>query len=107
MNKDLFWSKVDKSGDCWLWTGATTSGGYGNFGYTDPLGKRRYNSPHRLLWIELYGPIPSGLEVDHKCHDPASCSGGATCPHRRCVKPAHLILATPKRTSKRELRSNV
>jgi hypothetical protein len=25
-----FWEEVDKSGECWLWTGATTSAGYGD-----------------------------------------------------------------------------
>jgi hypothetical protein len=26
-----FWAKVDKSGDCWLWTGAKVNWGYGQF----------------------------------------------------------------------------
>lgn len=26
---DRFWSKVDKSGDCWKWIAAKDDGGYG------------------------------------------------------------------------------
>ena len=26
-----FWSKVDKSGECWLWTGRRDQDGYGRF----------------------------------------------------------------------------
>ena len=30
--EERFWAKVDKSGDCWLWTGAVDKGtGYGRF----------------------------------------------------------------------------
>lgn len=29
---ERFWSHVDKSGDCWLWTGGKTQYGYGQFG---------------------------------------------------------------------------
>lgn len=28
---ERFWSKVDKTDDCWLWTAATNRRGYGQF----------------------------------------------------------------------------
>lgn len=105
MDMERFWRKVDKSGDCWIWTGAISKGGYGNVCYIDQ-GKKRWNTPHRLLWIELHGPIQTGLEVDHVCHDPASCQGGAGCMHRRCVNPDHLQLTTPKQNSSPERNAN-
>lgn len=29
--EERFWAKVDKSGECWLWTSAISPGGYGAF----------------------------------------------------------------------------
>lgn len=45
---------------------------------------------HRVVYEIYIGPIPDGLVLDHTCHDPKTCDGGKTCPHRRCVNPAHL-----------------
>jgi hypothetical protein len=43
---ERFWSKVDKSGECWLWTAALTSEGYGVFGIYPGVAKRA----HRLAY---------------------------------------------------------
>ena len=37
---------------------------------------------HRAVWIERFGPIPNGLEVDHVCKN------------RSCVNTKHLRLLT-------------
>lgn len=68
-----FWGKVDMTETCWLWTGGVTSRGYGK---TTLDGKAIY--AHRAAYAALVGPIPTGAQVDHKCHD------------RRCVRPDHL-----------------
>ena len=39
------WSKVDKSGDCWLWTGGVDRSGYGIFGWNGRAGLA-----HRAAW---------------------------------------------------------
>lgn len=77
-----FWSKVDKSGEHWLWLGAKTSKGYGKLralGHTP--NKSGYIEAHRFIYIVTYGPIGE-LSILHHCDVPA------------CVKPEHLFTGT-------------
>ena len=70
---ERFWSKVDKSGECWLWTASKDRNGYGHFAVN--------NTPllaHRLAYQELIGPIPTEQELDHLCRNPS------------CVNSEHL-----------------
>ncbi len=73
-----FWSKVvkDTPNECWLWRAARSKAGYGLFW----LGGARW--AHRVSYEFAHGPIPSGLDVRHKCDIP------------NCVNPAHLELGT-------------
>lgn len=80
---DRFWSKVDKSCSCWIWTGSCFWDGYGQFSLTQD-GKRRNRRAHRAAWEIVHGPVPDGLCVCHKCDVPA------------CVNPDHLWLGTNK-----------
>lgn len=74
-----FWTKVQKSDGCWLWT-ATKTKGYGMI-----LGPNRIPlQAHRVAWRLTFGDIPSGLSVLHHCDVPL------------CVNPAHLWLGTQK-----------
>lgn len=78
---ERFWSKVDKSGNCWEWTAAIDRGGYGNF-YAGP--NDRSALAHRYA-LKVSGiDIPSGMHVDH------------TCWNRACVNPDHLRFVTKK-----------
>lgn len=83
-----FWGKVLKTRDCWLWLGKLVNG-YGRF--TGRVTTNRIERAHRAAYEMFVGPIPDGLTLDHLCHtnDP-TCPGGSSCPHRRCVNPAHL-----------------
>jgi HNH endonuclease len=65
-------------GDCWLWTGARTTDGYGQLWLDD---KVRY--VHRVIAVIELGLIEdSGLCVRHQCGN------------RACFNPAHLLLGT-------------
>lgn len=88
-----FWERVEKSDGCWYWTGARFASGYGAIGEGGRGGRVR--TAHRVAWELLVGPIPDGMTIDHVCHnDDTMCAGGAGCPHRRCVRPDHLRVAT-------------
>lgn len=77
-DSERFWSKVDKSGDCWLWTGARDGRGYGHL----RRGPRNFKA-HRYV-LMLAGIDVTGRDVDHTCHT------------RACVRPDHLRLVTRK-----------
>jgi hypothetical protein len=76
-----FWSKIDASGDCWLWTGSRANTGYGTFNGA--------SNAHRYAWQLLVGPIPEGYHLDHLCRNPP------------CVNPDHLEPVTPRENHSR------
>lgn len=81
---DRFDEKTITAGDCLIWTGALNKDGYGLFrdGTT--------GLAHRFAWARVNGPIPTGLEIDHRCWN------------RACVNPAHLRLATNKQNGENQ-----
>lgn len=88
---------VDASG-CWLFEGYINPGGYGAM--LDDDGRTR--TAHRISYKVFVGPIPAGLQLDHLCHTIAQdCAGGPSCPHRRCVNPAHLEPVTQRENALR------
>jgi len=83
---ERFWNYVDKTPDCWFWVGPK-GGGYGRLSI-----KGKGMLAHRLSYEEVYGPIPSHLQLDHLC--------GNT----YCVKPNHLEAVTQKVNNQRRRR---
>ncbi|AYR01048.1 HNH endonuclease [Arthrobacter phage Isolde] len=71
--------RVKPEGDHILWTGTVTSTGYGSL---RDRGKMR--STHIVAYELAHGPIPEGMEVDHRCLTPL------------CVNVQHLRLVTHK-----------
>ena len=76
---------------CWAWTGDVSSYGYGRVGHPRRQGGRLL---HRIMWFASGRSIPPGHVLDHLCHDPATCHGGDTCPHRACANPDHMRAVT-------------
>jgi hypothetical protein len=82
---------------CVIWTAGIGGGGYG---WTRLDG--RSQPAHRVVYKLIVGSIAPGLQVDHTCHnEDASCPGGETCLHRRCVNPFHLEAVTNGENSRR------
>ncbi len=75
--EDRFWDKVQKTDNCWLWTGVPNKGGYGLI-YVN--GKIVF--AHRYSYQLHFGSIPDGLDICHSCDVP------------NCVNPSHLFAGT-------------
>lgn len=58
---------------CWLWLGHRNRDGYGRV----QIGGQAKNA-HVIVYRFLIGPVPQGMELDHKCRV------------RCCVNPSHL-----------------
>lgn len=69
--EERFWSKVEKTGDCWNWLAHRSGDGYGIFNWD----KKTYRA-HRVSFFFTNGFWPSICR--HMCDNPS------------CVRPEHL-----------------
>jgi hypothetical protein len=72
---EKFWSKVDKTQECW--TRGTGTGWYATFTVRGQM-----YLGHRVAYYATTGSIPDGLVILHSCD------------YRPCVKPTHLRAGT-------------
>ena len=78
-----------KDSGCQVWKGSRNSAGYPRIGY---LGETWLGN--RLLWHLLYGSIPEGLSVCHRCDNPS------------CLNPAHFFLGTHRENMSDKVKKN-
>lgn len=71
-----------KTQDCWLWARGLNSDGYGSISISQS-GKTKNFQAHRVMYENVVGDIPEGLQIDHLCRTPS------------CINPEHLEPVTP------------
>lgn len=89
-----FWAKVDRNGpahphrpelgNCWIWIGAKTSHGYGEY-----LFQGRVRHAHQVAYFLEHGAYPDGLADMRNVHR-------HTCDRKACVRSSHLIVSSQK-----------
>lgn len=79
--QERFWRYAypEPNSGCWLWDGAVDPNGYGRFSV-----ESKARLAHKFYYEFLNGPVPEGLELDHKCRNPS------------CVNPDHLEAVSHK-----------
>ena len=82
---ESFWARVDKSGDCWLWTGSTNNSGYGTVAWDGS-----YYVAHRIAaWLEGMISTPRAprrrSDPGHVLHE---------CDNRICCRKKHFFLGS-------------
>lgn len=83
-----FWTRVDRSGPCWLWLGARDRRGYGRAWFNG-----RVMLSHRVAWELTYGaPPPASLQACHLCHTPPCCNPSHITFGSAAANAAHQIL---------------
>lgn len=66
---------------CWLWQGNRLKAGYGLIS-APPDDPRKMQLVHQASWEHYHGPVPAGLELDHRCRV------------EHCFNPDHLEAVT-------------
>lgn len=82
--KKLFWSKVERTDTCWLWTAATDRHGYGVF-----MPDTRRSGDRKIVRAHRFAFTLAGIELgDKHTHH--------VCKNRRCLRidPQHVVPLT-------------
>jgi hypothetical protein len=82
-----FWKKVEKSDNCWQWTGAKNPVGYGLAVFED-----RVQPAHRVCWKLEFGECAPEVFLDNKCGN------------KSCVRTVHWEISVRRKSKPGEIR---
>ena len=79
---------IEPTTGCWVWQRSASLNGYGQVWH-----EGRLQRAHRVFYQLYVGPIPDGLQIDHRCGN------------KRCVNPDHLDAVTALENTHRSRRN--
>lgn len=92
--KMALWQRIEKVGECWLWTGKRNNGPYpGNDSYSFTpcvMVDKKYKSTRRVIWEICGGKLFKSFNIRAKCGT------------ELCVRPSHLTDRPPSTWGKVE-----
>lgn len=93
-DEERFWSKVQKTNDCWVWTGLHDKDMYGKFHLSKDTSDKHVRA-HQFSWFLFSGRwLPKNLCLCHTCDKPY------------CVNPSHLFIGTNKDNTQDKVNKN-
>lgn len=82
---DRVLARVTYDHGCWVFTGYRSRDGYGRI----KVGPGRQRECHAVVYEAVEGVIPNGMQIDHRCRNPACCN------------PIHLDVVTSAENTRR------
>lgn len=66
--EEAFAARTERRGECLIWTGSKNDRGYGKLAVA-----KKITYAHIYAWERVHGPVPEGMDVDHRYHCDLLC----------------------------------